>query len=84
MENKTLDEVQCGQHIVAKDGQSYCDKCEQFVTRLAFCPKCSDALDKLAACGSVSFFCNTCNELKSKADINYKYFAPKETNKCIA
>lgn len=30
-----------------------------------FCPTCNDEVEVLNACGAVSFFCNTCNELKS-------------------
>lgn len=30
-----------------------------------FCPVCNDEVEVLNACGAVSFFCNTCNELKS-------------------
>lgn len=30
-----------------------------------FCPTCNNEVEVLNACGAVSFFCNTCNELKS-------------------
>lgn len=34
-----------------------------------FCPTCNDEVEVLNACGAVSFFCNTCNELKSSKTI---------------
>lgn len=30
-----------------------------------YCPKCNNEVEIIEACGSVSHFCNTCNELKS-------------------
>ncbi|MGL6120504.1 MAG: zinc-ribbon domain-containing protein [Fusobacteriaceae bacterium] len=38
----------------------------------AYCSECGDKLEKLAACGSLSFWCNKCNELKSKKTVIYK------------
>ena len=34
-----------------------------------FCPTCNDEVEVLNACGAVSFFCHTCNELKSSKDV---------------
>lgn len=30
-----------------------------------YCPTCQDEVEVIKACGAVSYFCNTCNELKS-------------------
>ncbi|MGL4909692.1 MAG: zinc-ribbon domain-containing protein [Cetobacterium sp.] len=38
----------------------------------AYCPECGEELEKLAACGSLSFWCNKCNELKSRKTVIYK------------
>ncbi|MGL5088506.1 MAG: zinc-ribbon domain-containing protein [Cetobacterium sp.] len=38
----------------------------------AYCPECGSELEKLAACGSLSFWCNKCNELKSRKTVIYK------------
>lgn len=33
------------------------------------CPKCNSQLEEIAACGSVSYFCNHCNELVSRSQM---------------
>lgn len=34
-----------------------------------YCPVCHEEVEVLNACGAVSFFCNTCNELKSSKSV---------------
>lgn len=35
----------------------------------AYCSECKSEVEVLMACGAVSFFCHTCNELKSSKKI---------------
>ncbi|MGL5989399.1 YfgJ family double zinc ribbon protein [Cetobacterium sp.] len=44
----------------------------------AYCSECGSELEKLAACGSLSFWCNKCNELKSRKTVIYKVEKPEE------
>ncbi|MGL6114021.1 zinc-ribbon domain-containing protein [Cetobacterium sp. SF1] len=41
--------------------------------KVAYCPICNNKTKKLAACGSLSYWCDSCNELKSKQSLIYKY-----------
>ncbi|MGF1722588.1 zinc ribbon domain-containing protein [Vibrio kyushuensis] len=50
-------------------GHYSCFSCEVDYTKKAFCPDCDAELEKLQACGSASYFCNSCNELKSKSRV---------------
>ncbi|MBL4829224.1 MAG: zinc ribbon domain-containing protein [Aliivibrio sp.] len=50
-----------------KNSDYYCESCEQGYKKVAPCPDCATEMEKLQACGSVSYFCNSCNELKSKS-----------------
>ncbi|WP_075763669.1 zinc ribbon domain-containing protein [Photobacterium proteolyticum] len=59
----------CQDELNWKDGQYYCDTCQHPVRKRAFCPDCDSELEKLQACGSASYFCNSCNELKSKSRV---------------
>lgn len=55
------------------DGGYVCNKCEVRVKKLAFCPDCQAQLEKLQACGAASYFCNSCNELKSKSRVRVEF-----------
>lgn len=58
-------------HDLIKNGNTYsCTNCNKELIKVSYCPTCNDKLEKLAACGSVSFWCNSCNELKSKKEIS--------------
>lgn len=39
------------------------------------CNKCGNELERLSACGAVNWFCNHCNELKSKSVVEYHMVA---------
>ncbi|MGF1699233.1 zinc ribbon domain-containing protein [Photobacterium makurazakiensis] len=60
---------ECHSELAWKDGQYYCDYCQTVVKKKAFCPDCAAEMEKLQACGSASYFCNSCNELKSKSRV---------------
>ncbi|WP_087022810.1 zinc ribbon domain-containing protein [Thaumasiovibrio subtropicus] len=57
----------CEGELVWASGHYYCEPCQQAYKREADCPDCGQMLEKLQACGSASYFCNHCNELKSKS-----------------
>ncbi|MGL5292062.1 MAG: zinc ribbon domain-containing protein [Vibrionaceae bacterium] len=46
-----------------------CEHCEKTYIKQNICPQCHNELEKLQACGAVSYFCQTCNELKSKSHV---------------
>ncbi|MEI8632385.1 zinc ribbon domain-containing protein [Vibrio sp. PP-XX7] len=58
---------QCAETFIW-DGQYYCSQCQHHYKKTAYCPDCQAELEKLSACGAVSYFCNSCNELKSKSN----------------
>lgn len=64
MENHCPD---CGSDLIWDDGIYRCTKCEKCFLKQMFCLVCESQLEKLQACGSTSYFCHTCNELKSKS-----------------
>ncbi|WED21337.1 zinc ribbon domain-containing protein [Vibrio sp. JC009] len=56
------------------DGSSFrCEDCAVNYKKIAFCPDCDAELEKLQACGAVSYFCNSCNEQKSKSRVRYEF-----------
>lgn len=55
------------------DGQYHCCQCQQHFSHHAFCPDCEAELEKLQACGAASYFCNRCNELKSKSRVRFEF-----------
>lgn len=63
---------QCGKEL-EWDGQYVCSECEKHYLKRAFCPQCGSELEKLQACGAVNYFCNSCNEMKSKSAARYEY-----------
>ncbi|CAH0532871.1 hypothetical protein VST7929_00718 [Vibrio stylophorae] len=44
----------------------YCDFCQLTFIRHCHCNVCGAELERLNACGAANYFCNQCNELKSK------------------
>ncbi|MFM2476269.1 zinc ribbon domain-containing protein [Celerinatantimonas sp. MCCC 1A17872] len=50
----------------------YCSHCQSNFHRVAYCPQCEQPLEVLKACGAVDYFCNHCNELKSKRQVIYR------------
>ncbi|WP_338163626.1 zinc ribbon domain-containing protein [Vibrio sp. 10N] len=57
------------------DGQYHCSHCQLHFNKRAFCPDCEAELEKLQACGSASYFCHSCNELKSKSRVKLTFEA---------
>ncbi|WP_082796172.1 zinc ribbon domain-containing protein [Vibrio cidicii] len=63
---------QC-QNKLQWNGQYHCQQCEQDFKKVGFCPECTAELEKLQACGAANYFCNTCNELKSKSRVRFVF-----------
>lgn len=63
---------QC-QNKLQWNGQYHCQQCEQDFKKVGFCPECMAELEKLQACGAANYFCNTCNELKSKSRVRFVF-----------
>ena len=62
------------QGALVADGEAYrCEECNSNYEAQAVCDVCGDPLSVLKACGAVDFFCNHCNELKSKSQVKYRY-----------
>ncbi len=57
----------CGGELIKKYDNIYvCDTCNKEYIKNRYCEKCGEKLELIAGCGAVNFFCNKCNELKSK------------------
>ncbi|MCG7498613.1 zinc ribbon domain-containing protein [Vibrio sp. Of7-15] len=68
----------CESELRWQQDHYHCDFCQVEFKKIAFCPDCDKVLDKLQACGSASYFCNECNELKSKSRVKVE-FQPSES-----
>ncbi|MHA2940096.1 zinc ribbon domain-containing protein [Vibrio sp. RC27] len=55
------------------DGEYHCSSCDSHFKKIGYCPKCDAELEKLQACGAAGYFCNSCNELKSRSKIQFKF-----------
>lgn len=60
-----------------RTGDYYCETCEKTFVKRANCDKCGNEAELLASCGAAQFFCNHCNELKSKKDLDF-FFKEKK------
>ncbi len=63
---------QC-QHELIWNGGYHCDHCDLDFKKVGFCPDCGAEMEKLAACGATNYFCNQCNELKSKSRVRFEF-----------
>ncbi|KLV11135.1 MULTISPECIES: zinc ribbon domain-containing protein [Photobacterium] len=71
MEQNFCPECQTEMHW--HDNHYHCEDCGKNWRKQAYCPDCAAQLEKLAACGAASYFCNQCNELKSKSRIRIEF-----------
>jgi len=62
------------QSELTRSGESkrHCEACHSNFTLNIGCNECGEALQRLKACGAVNFWCDHCNELKSKSSANYR------------
>ncbi|MCJ2378408.1 zinc ribbon domain-containing protein [Vibrio sp. ZSDZ34] len=61
-------------------GEYFCTHCDAAFSKQAHCPDCEALLEKLQACGSASYFCHTCNELKSKSRVVISFQSAQDKN----
>ncbi|NVD06004.1 DNA ligase [Vibrio sp. JPW-9-11-11] len=54
-------------------GQYHCKQCQCSFDKVGYCPDCAAQLEKLQACGAANYFCNQCNELKSKSRVLFEF-----------
>ena len=74
MENlKVINCPSCGKKIEKNSmtGKYTCTSCNKIFGKRAKCNKCGEELELLEACGAQQFFCNKCNELKSKKSCEF-------------
>ena len=68
-------ELQCPKcdHELQRSGiqKRHCPACNSDFELHAACETCGDELQRLQACGAVNFWCDKCNELKSKKTAVY-------------
>ncbi|MCG3866062.1 MULTISPECIES: zinc ribbon domain-containing protein [unclassified Photobacterium] len=71
---------QCSSILNWKNQGYFCDFCQQDVEKQVFCPDCNEQLEKIQACGAANYFCNHCNELKSKSRVKVQFQIRAETH----
>ncbi|MBW8190859.1 zinc ribbon domain-containing protein [Neiella marina] len=63
----------CQGHLIPDTEHHRCEECNAQYQAQAVCDVCGDPLSILKACGAVDYFCNHCNELKSKSTVRHRY-----------
>ena len=64
---------ECGNEMEWDNGEFVCATCNDRYKKILFCPTCEAELEKLASCGAANYFCNSCNELKSKTKARIEF-----------
>ena len=59
------------------DGYYHCAQCQCHFDKVGYCPDCGAVMEKLQACGAANYFCNQCNELKSKSRVRFEFQSDK-------
>jgi len=59
-----------GTEMEVRGKGAYCSACQSDYRYRAICATCGAELERLQACGASNWFCNQCNELKSKSTVN--------------
>lgn len=67
----------CNVKMKWEAGLYLCEECDRKYQKVAYCPVCEAELEKLQACGATNYFCNSCNELKSKSRVRIE-FQPRD------
>jgi hypothetical protein len=57
--------------IRSGESKRHCEACHTDFILSIECHECGEALQRLKACGAVNFWCDHCNELKSKSSASY-------------
>lgn len=63
----------CQKEMSWNNGTFTCEECAGVYKKVAYCPDCEDEMEKVQACGAVGYYCNTCNEPKSKSRIRFEF-----------
>ena len=58
-----------GSVLESKHKQWHCPSCQTDYRVRGMCADCGAELERIAACGASNWFCNHCNELKSKSRV---------------
>jgi predicted amidophosphoribosyltransferase len=58
-----------GTPLEARGRLWHCQACQADYRLRGLCGQCGAELERLAACGASNWFCNHCNELKSRSSI---------------
>ncbi|WP_083253125.1 zinc ribbon domain-containing protein [Enterovibrio norvegicus] len=58
---------ECGVVMRWEQGTYRCGPCDKVFIKQGYCQTCDVQLEKLQACGATNYFCNQCNELKSRS-----------------
>ncbi|MDD1792713.1 zinc ribbon domain-containing protein [Enterovibrio sp. ZSDZ42] len=74
MENNCPD---CNELMGWDKGSYHCESCDKIFIKQGYCQVCDAQLEKLQACGATNYFCNQCNELKSRSSANIVFEAKK-------
>ncbi|WP_081796245.1 zinc ribbon domain-containing protein [Enterovibrio calviensis] len=74
MENNCPD---CNESMRWEQGSYHCDPCDKVFIKQGYCQTCDAQLEKLQACGATNYFCNQCNELKSRSSATIVFEAKK-------
>jgi len=61
------------------ESKRHCETCHSDFILNIECNECGEVLQRLKACGAVNFWCEGCNELKSKSSASYKLVANKSS-----
>ncbi len=59
----------CNGELEKKGTELSCKSCGAIYKMSYKCDKCNNEVERLLACGSEQFFCNHCNELKSRSKV---------------
>ena len=63
----------CNNELNWNEGFYQCKPCHSTYKKAAYCPDCEAELERLLACGAESYFCNSCNEQKSKSRVKIRF-----------
>lgn len=56
--------------LVSQGKLWHCDACDADYRVRGTCATCGAELERIAACGASNWWCNSCNELKSKSTVS--------------
>lgn len=69
----------CSGRLVADADHYRCEDCARLFEQQMSCDVCGDPIAPIKACGAVDYFCNRCNELKSKSKLVSRWIPLRQT-----